>query len=57
MSEYKKHISSLKGIACLFIMLGHYVCLLKFAQSIPVNTAFLDTLRKYRLFFLVDEQF
>ena len=53
----KPYISSLKGIACLFVALGHFLGAIKYASIIPVNTDFFLWLEKYRLGFILDESF
>ncbi|MBE6916311.1 MAG: acyltransferase [Ruminococcaceae bacterium] len=53
----KQYISSLKGIACLFVALGHFLGVVKYASSIPLNITFFSWLEKYRLGFMLDESF
>ena len=57
MGHFKKHISAFKGLACLFIMLGHYTAIVKYAQSIDVSSAFIHTLDRFKLYYLINEQF
>lgn len=53
----KPYISSLKGIACLFVALGHFLGTIKYASDIPVNTDFFLVLERCRLGFILDESF
>ncbi len=57
MKQYKVHISSLKGIACILVMLGHYLGLIKYAKSISFGMEFLDFLNRIHMGFLVNESF
>ena len=53
----KPYISSLKGIACLFVALGHFLGTIKYASVIPVNTDFFLWLERCRIGFILDESF
>lgn len=53
----KQYISSLKGFACFFVALGHFLGTIKYASSIPLNTTFFSWLEEYRLGFVLDESF
>ena len=53
----KQYISSLKGIACLFVAFGHFLGTIKYAAIIPVNRDFFLWLERYRLAFILDESF
>lgn len=57
MRNFKTHLTSLKGLACIFIMIGHYVGVIKYAQEISIDTSFIYLFKKYHLFFLIDETF
>lgn len=56
-NQYKKYISALKGFACIFVMIGHYLGIIKYAERIPINVAFFDFLGNVHLDFLVNESF
>lgn len=53
----KQYISSLKGIACLFVALGHFFGTIKYASGLMDGTAFFTLLNQYRLGFILNESF
>lgn len=53
--QYKQYINGLKGMACILIMLGHYLGLYKYAQQFTPRFPLLDTLLSSPLSFLFDE--
>lgn len=55
--EYKPYINSLKGIACLFVMIGHFLGLVRYAETVPFDRVFLDVLQKLHLRYLFSEGF
>lgn len=55
--KYEVHISSLKGIACVGVMLGHFLGIVKYATDFPIDFKLLEILEKFRLSFLVNESF
>lgn len=57
MCNKKRYITSLKGIACLLVALGHFIGTIKYATNINLNTAWVEFLRLFRLEFLINESF
>lgn len=55
--QYKTYISSLKGFACFFVMIGHYAGLVKYSQDLSESFSVFVFLEKFRLDFLYDESF
>ena len=55
--KYEIHISSLKGIACVGVMFGHFLGIIKYAVDLSVDFKWLAILEKLRLSFLIDESF
>lgn len=37
-----KYINGLKGLTCVFVMLGHYVGFYKYAEAFPTKISILD---------------
>lgn len=54
---YKKYITSLKGIACLFVAFGHFSGIVKYAQSIPIEAGIFAFLDRVHAAFLLNESF
>ena len=55
---YNNYISSLKGIACVCVMLGHFLGIIKYASSLPQPIMQLfNFLNKLHIGFLIDESF
>lgn len=55
-----KHINGLKGLACIMVMLGHFIGIYKYAESFPVNSKFLqlfDMFLNSKFSFIIDESF
>lgn len=55
--QYKPYISSLKGFACFFVMIGHYAGLIKYSHTLSERFSVFVFLDKIRLDFLYDESF
>ena len=53
----KNYITSLKGIACLLVAIGHFLGTIKYAESISVDTSFFSLLKSCRMDFLISESF
>lgn len=53
--KYYSHVAGLKGIACIFIMLGHYLGLYKYSQQFSPSIPLLDTILNSRISFFLDE--
>lgn len=56
-NQYKSYISSLKGFACFFIMMGHYIGLIKYSPDLSEKFTLLNILKTMRLDFLYNESF
>lgn len=54
---YYSHITSLKGLSCIFIVLGHFLGIVKYAEIIPFSIYTINILKSFRLYFLIDESF
>lgn len=52
---YYYYLNGLKGIACLLIMMGHYLGLYKYAQSFTPSIRIIDIINNSLLSFLIDE--
>lgn len=55
-----KYINGLKGLACLMVMIGHFISIYKSAENFPADSKFLqlfDTFIKSKLGFIIDETF
>ena len=55
--QYKPYISSLKGFACFFVMIGHYAGLIKYSHALSERFSVFVFLDKIRLDFIYDESF
>ena len=53
--EYKGYITGLKGIACLFVMFGHFLGLYKYAQEFTPRIPLLDSVLDSQLSFILNE--
>jgi peptidoglycan/LPS O-acetylase OafA/YrhL len=53
--NYKYYISGLKGVACLFIMIGHYLGIYKYAQSFTPPNSIIDIINESPFSFLINE--
>lgn len=53
----KDYITSMKGIACLFVAFGHFLGIIKYASRMPLYTGWLTLLKSYQLDFLLNESF
>lgn len=53
--KYYSHITGLKGIACVFIMIGHFLGLYKFSEQFLPSIPFLDVVLDSKASFLIDE--
>lgn len=54
--NYKYYLSGLKGLACIFIMLGHFLTLYRKAQEFP-SIRLLDLILNSKFAFLLNEQY
>lgn len=54
---YKKYITGLKGFACFMVMLGHFLGVLAYAESMPFNINRFLTFRQSKAGFLIDESY
>ena len=52
---YYYHLNGLKGIACLLVMIGHYLGLYKYAQSFIPPIHLIDIINKSIFSFLINE--
>lgn len=52
---YYYHLNGLKGIACLLVMIGHYLGLYKYAQSFVPSIRIIDILNNSPFSFLINE--
>ena len=55
-----KYINGLKGLACLMVMIGHFIGIYKYAENFPADSKFLqlfDTFIESKLGFIIDESF
>jgi len=57
MQTRKHYITGLKGISCVFIMLGHFLGIYKYAEQFLPASSLLDTIYSSRLAFFVNEAF
>lgn len=55
MQSKKHYITGLKGISCVFIMIGHFLGLYKYAQHFVPGFSLLDTILNSRISFVLDE--
>ena len=53
--KYYSHIAGLKGIACVLIMIGHFLGLYKYAQQFLPGIPFLNAVLDSKMSFLLDE--
>ena len=54
---YLSHLDGLKGLACVMVMIGHYIGVYKFAEYFPGDFAGFDWFLNSKLSFILDEQF
>lgn len=54
---YRPYISSLKGLACLFVMIGHFLGLVRYADQLPFQSTFLLFLQEHHVHLLFSEGF
>ena len=54
---YLSHLDGLKGLACVMVMIGHYIGVYKFAEYFPGDYAGFDLFLNSKLSFILDEQF
>ena len=54
---YILHIDGLKGLACVMIMVGHYIGLYRFAEYFPGELTGFGSFLNSKLGFILDEQF
>lgn len=57
MQPRKHYITGLKGISCIFIMLGHFVGLYKYAERFLPRIPLLDSVLNSRFSFAINEAF
>lgn len=55
--KFYKHINGLKGVACLFIMVGHYLGIYKYAQLFKPAISIIDRLDNSRFSFFISESY
>lgn len=53
--KYYHYLTGLKGIACILIMIGHYLGLYKYSEQFVPSVSFLDTILHSRISFILDE--
>ena len=53
----KHYITGLKGISCIFIMLGHFIGLYKYSEQFLPRIPLLDTIWGSRFSFIINEAF
>jgi peptidoglycan/LPS O-acetylase OafA/YrhL len=53
--NYKYYITGLKGMACLFIMIGHFLGIYKYAESFVPNIPMIDIIADSYFSFVIDE--
>lgn len=53
--KYYSYITGLKGIACIFIMIGHFLGIYKYSQQFLPGIPLLDTIFNSRVSFLLNE--
>lgn len=54
---YKKHITGLKGFACLMVMFGHFIGVFAYAEKLPFETNYISAFRDTKLGFVIDESY
>ena len=54
---YLSHLDGLKGLACVMVMIGHYIGVYKFAEYFPGDFVGFDSFLNSKLSFILDEQF
>ena len=59
MEENKREffIDGIKGIACLFIMIGHFTGIYKYSQEFTPNIVYIDIINNSKFSFIIDELF
>lgn len=57
MQSRKHYITGLKGISCIFIMLGHFIGLNKYAEQFLPHIPLLDSILNSRFSFCINEAF
>lgn len=56
-SNYKKYITGLKGFACVMVMVGHFLGVFAYAESMPIDTHYFLAFRNSKLGFLLNESY
>lgn len=56
-NQYKIYISSLKGFACFFVMMGHYIGLIKYSPDLSEKFPLLNFFKTIHLDLLYNESF
>ena len=56
-SNFKAHITGLKGFACFMIMLGHFLGVFAYSQKMPINLGLFMGIRDSEIGFLINEQY
>lgn len=56
-TNYKKHITGLKGLACVMIMVGHFLGLFVFAENMPLSLRYFNAVRYSKVGFVLDGSF
>ena len=53
--NYKYYIDGLKGVACFFIMIGHFLGIYKYSENFPEDIVALNRLLTSKFSFLLNE--
>lgn len=54
---YKQYITGLKGFACFMVMLGHFLGIFAYAQSMPIDIHLFLSFRQSKVGFFIDESY
>ena len=57
MQTRKHYITGLKGISCVFIFLGHFIGLYKYAEQFSPGSSLLDAVLSSRFSFIINESY
>lgn len=55
--KYYHHIAGLKGISCIFIMIGHFIQIYKNAQSFQLSSPMFDAILSSKFSFLISAEY
>ena len=56
-TPYKKYLTGLKGFACVMVMIGHFLGIFAYANSMPVDMYCFIVFRESQFGFVLDESF